>query len=322
MPRDTDRAVVRAASRKVGLSVASACAGAVLLVLAAAIVFIVQRSQPSEVLEHAVKPGSIYVGSGDLLVALIGGGVAGVALAAVVGLVSARRAIVPLAEALAAQRRFVQDASHELRTPLAILDARIQLAERQAGEASPAAGTLRRMRHDSRALAEVVDDLLLVTAGNPPADEACALAEAVSEAVEGIRVLAGSTRVTLDVAQGRDARVPVAAPALRRAVVALLENALAHTPQGGRIDVTVSASAGQASVSVADTGAGISGIEPERIFERFAHGPAATGAPRSYGIGLALVKETMVRCGGDVRVTATGDAGTTIVVSLPLAPPS
>ncbi|RNE62199.1 sensor histidine kinase [Cryobacterium tepidiphilum] len=314
---DADGAVVRAASRKVGLYVASVCAIAVLLVLAAAIVFIAQRSQTAEVLEHAVKPGSIYVGSGDLLMALIGGGVAGVILAAVVGLVSARRAIVPLADALAAQRRFVQDASHELRTPLAILDARLQLAERQAGEASPAAGTLARMRQDSRVLAEVVDDLLLVTAGSARSGEVAVVAQVVSGAVEGIRMLAGTREVTLEIAGGKDALVPVAAPALRRAVVALLENALAHTPQAGRIDVTVSASDGEALVSVADTGTGISGIEPGRIFDRFARAPG--GPARSYGIGLALVKETVVRCGGDVRVTATGAAGTTILISLPLA---
>src|SRR6478736_4744582 len=79
-----------------------------------------------------ISAACAYLDSRDLLEAMIIAGLAGIALAGLVGWLSARSAIRPLGEALALQRRFVQDASHELRTPLAILDTRIQLAQRDA----------------------------------------------------------------------------------------------------------------------------------------------------------------------------------------------
>jgi len=317
-PTDADQAVLRAASRKVGLYLASVCAAVVLLVLLAAVVFIAQRSQPSEVLEHAVKPGSIYVGTADLLVALIGGGLVGVVLAALVGITSARRAIRPLGDALASQRRFVQDAGHELRTPLAILDARLQLAQRQVAD-GPAAETLAQMRRDSRALADVVDDLLLAGSVERGDEVRVCLPDVVAEALDGIRLLAEEAGVTLALDRAADPRVSVAAPTLRRITVALLENALAHTPRGGRVHVRVSRSAGSAVLSVSDSGAGITGIDPARVFDRFAHGDPAPGfaGRRSFGIGLALVKEAALRAGGDVRVAETGPSGTTLTLTLP-----
>lgn len=319
-PSDPDRAILQAASRKVGLYLASVFAGVVLVVIVAAVVFVAQRSQPSEVIEHAVKPGNIYVGSNDLLVALVGGGILGVILAAVVGLVSARQAIKPLAEALAGQRRFVQDASHELRTPLAILDARLQLAQRQAGSESPAAPALARARKDSAAVAELVNDMLLFSTSAPASDEVTGVGEVVAEVIDDLQDVARAADVALRLHRRAEPGVRMGGATLRRVVMALVENALAHTPPGGEVGVTVATADRMALISVTDDGAGITGIEPARVFDRFAQGQAPDGrGVRGYGIGLALVKEAAVKCGGDVRVIATGGSGTTIAVSLPLA---
>ena len=55
----------------------------------------------------------------------------------------------------------------------------------------------------------------------------------------------------------------------------LLDNALRYTPEGGRIDVAVDDDAGQAVLSVVDTGPGIPAGERERVFERFHRGASA-----------------------------------------------
>ncbi|AOY73846.1 sensor histidine kinase (plasmid) [Arthrobacter sp. TES] len=105
-------------------------------------------------------------------------------------------------------------------------------------------------------------------------------------------------------------------------ITALVDNAIAHAPAGGSIQITLSTEEQDAVITVADTGTGITGIEPARIFDRFAHGtaPATTVARRSYGIGLALVQETATRHGGSIVPTSTGPKGATLTIRMPVPP--
>lgn len=325
-PSDADRLILRTAARKVSAQIALVCAASVAVVILALVLFALYRSQPAELVQHPAGAGRIYIDEADGLLATVLGGALGVVLAATAGLVSARSAVKPLGEALAVQRRFVQDASHELRTPLAVLDARLQLAQRKAGPDSPAAPTLARLRQDSAGLAEMVEDLLLMSApaateNLEPADVA-ALVPAVTD---DLRLLASEARIGLEcsVVPGvaGTPRVRVSAHLLRRMVTSLVENAINHTPECGRIDVTVSAAGRKVRIMVRDTGPGIIGIEPDRVFERFARGGLADhGSVRhSYGIGLALVKDAAMRHGGDVTVAETGAQGTVLRLELPAA---
>ena len=324
-PSDADRLILRTAALKVSAQIALVCAASAAVVILALVLFALHRSQPAELIEHPAGAGRIYIDEADGLLALLLGGALGVVFAAVAGLVSARSAVKPLGEALAVQRRFVQDASHELRTPLAVLDARLQLAQRKAGPDSPAAPTLARLRQDSAGLAETVEDLLLMSAPATtdilePAD-AAALVPAVTD---DLRLLASEARIGLEcsvVPGAAGTRVRVPAHLLRRMVTSLVENAINHTPESGRIDVTVSAAGRKVRIMVRDTGPGIIGIEPDRVFERFARGGLADhGSVRhSYGIGLALVKDAALRHGGDVTVAETGAQGTVLRLELPAA---
>jgi signal transduction histidine kinase len=104
-------------------------------------------------------------------------------------------------------------------------------------------------------------------------------------------------------------------------VLALADNALAHTPPGGSITISTGVESTHAVVSVADTGFGITGVDRARIFDRFVRTPAPDGPrrQRSFGIGLALVREIATAAGGSVEVARTGPEGTTMKLKLPLA---
>lgn len=324
-PGNSDELALRRAALRVGMQIAAAVAVVVVLLLVAAGLFVWAKSQPAEVTAHLGRTEpQIVLDSVDVFGALIVGGVLGIVLAGVVGVLVARQAVRPLGESLALQRRFVADASHELRTPLTVLSTRIQLAQRRLGKDSEAAGVLGELRQDSDKLAAVIEDLLHGISGGPdvPA-EPTDLAALARDVVGDLGVVAGERGIALT-ADAREA-VPVAvAPApLRRAIVALADNALKYTPSGGHVTVGVGLGAARttAVLTVADTGPGIAGPAPERVFERHAGaGGEAPGGRRSFGLGLALVRDIAVRNGGSVRIAQTGAGGTTMEVTLPLAP--
>jgi signal transduction histidine kinase len=99
-------------------------------------------------------------------------------------------------------------------------------------------------------------------------------------------------------------------------VLAILDNAIAHTPPSGTVTVSVRPQGRDAVIDVTDTGPGIAAAEVDRVFDRF-HSSHHKASRRSYGLGLALAREVVARQGGRIVVLSTSDSGTTFRVSLP-----
>jgi signal transduction histidine kinase len=322
-----DAAAIARASRIVTAQITAVAAGIVLLVVAIAVAFIVDQSQPRELLERPA-PGQtkIYVDATDMLVALIVAGIVAIVAAGVLSWVIARRAVRPLGDALRIQRTFVADASHELRTPVSVVAARLEVLAQELDAGADTAESVSGLRRDVRVLGDVITDLLLAAAPPGTAEPIgiTAVGPLAEETVADLQVVALERRVTLDLATCADeilTRVP--GGTLRRCIVALVDNAIGHTPPGGTVEVTVGPADQRASfcVTVRDHGTGITGVDPERVFERFAHGDdvAKDGARPGFGIGLSLVREIANRYGGQVDVAETSSAGTTFVLELPRA---
>jgi signal transduction histidine kinase len=105
---------------------------------------------------------------------------------------------------------------------------------------------------------------------------------------------------------------------LRRLLSNLIDNALSATPAGGAIEVRVEQTQGeQAHLIVHDTGCGMRPDQLEQAFE-----PGFTTKPDGTGLGLAIVREMVERMGGTVALESREDTGTTVTVTLPLAPGS
>lgn len=234
-----------------------------------------------------------------LLVVLLGGGLAVLAASVAVGYVYAGRALVPIRESLQRQREFAADASHELRTPLTIT--RAAIAELRRGREDPA--TVDRALDDLDAGATrmelLVDDLLLLARTDADAidivetdtDLALAAAEA-TEALEAVAAAAG-VRLALDVepapVRGDEAR-------LRQLAGILVDNAIRHSPAGGRVTVTVRPGA---LLTVDDEGPGIAPEHLDKVFDRFWRAP---GAPaEGTGLGLAIARWVAERHGGSIH---------------------
>jgi len=257
----------------------------------------------------------------DLTRILLGVGAVGLVLSAVVGTFMARRAVRPLSDALALQRSFVADASHELRTPLTLLSTRAQLLRRALADGGADASLLTDadgVVADAARMTELVEELLV--AADPWTDAESAPVELTAlcaDLVASARDYAASNEVSLIL--DRPDTEPVMttgnAVGLRRAVLAILDNAIAHTPPSGTVTLSVRRQGREAVIDVTDTGPGIAAGEVDRVFDRF-HSSHQMASRRSYGLGLALAREVVTRQGGTIAVTSTSDRGTTFRVSL------
>lgn len=280
------------------------------------------QSRPTELLEKP-KPGEtkIYVDANEVLVALVVLGVLAVVVVGVASWVISRRAVAPLGSALRMQRAFVADASHELRTPLTVLETRLQILSRKLERTEPYAETLAAVRRDTRIMIDLVTDLLLVAEASATdtggAESGCDLRPVVLSSVRDLQVLAAERGLTIAVDVENEARVGLSETSLRRSLVVLIDNALTHSPEGATVRVAAGVDRGRAVVRVGDEGAGITGIDVDQIFERFAHGPS-DGRRRGFGIGLSLVRDLAVRHGGRVVVESTSGSGTTMRLELPI----
>ncbi|SDS54813.1 sensor histidine kinase [Agrococcus carbonis] len=316
MSDDADRRRVRAAALRVGAWVGAASAATI--VVGVAILLGVLSATARAERDEPPWGDALVVDVDDVVPVVVLLGVLGVLLVAGIAALAARRAAAPLGEALRAQRTFVADASHELRTPLTALSTRIQLIQRRHARGEPFEAELARLRADADAMDDVLTDLLLAAEDAAAPDRSASVAAAMHEAEALLAPLAERRGIALDVRVHAPVAARVAPATLVRMLVALLDNALQHAPEGSAVTVTADADGGQVALRVADHGAGIPVAEHERIFERFASAEGE-GRRRGFGIGLALVRQASERAGGSVRIERSSPAGTVMLLRLPRA---
>jgi signal transduction histidine kinase len=110
---------------------------------------------------------------------------------------------------------------------------------------------------------------------------------------------------------------------LRRAVDNLLSNAIKYTPAGETVRLAASRSGDGIEISVSDTGIGLTEEEKQRLFERFFRSTRPEARQeRGTGLGLALVRESVRRLGGEITVNSQVGKGSTFTLWIPPLPRS
>ncbi len=206
------------------------------------------------------------------------------------------RMLASLEAARAGERRFLADASHELRTPVTTLLGNVEYAARHGADPE----VLEELQRDARRLARLVDDLLALeradagVSSEGEVDLAQVVRGVVGAHAGGDAGRVASVGVDRAVVRG-DRR------ALARALENLVENALVHGPEGGRVTIELARVNGRALVTVRDEGPGPEPGDRDRLFERFWRGSGAAGRPGS-GLGLSIVSAIVDRHGGKVAI--------------------
>jgi two-component system phosphate regulon sensor histidine kinase PhoR len=106
---------------------------------------------------------------------------------------------------------------------------------------------------------------------------------------------------------------------LRQIVINLLNNTLKFTPPGGQVRVKASVQGDYVQLAFTDTGIGIAPNDLPKIFSSFYRGRSVTGEEAGAGLGLTIVQQLLLRCGGSISVTSRLGEGSNFKVLLPVA---
>jgi len=229
-----------------------------------------------------------------------------------------------LAELVELRKRFIANAAHQLRTPIAVLKTQIGVAQREA---------------DPQALRTIVDAMSDTTeAAARLANQLLSLTRAehgVAARGEEVDLVALARSVCLDFApRAVEARIDLgfdaAAPEpvvvhgdpvlLNEMLVNLIDNAIKYAGRGERVTVHVAGSDSACTLSVEDSGPGISAPERAQATKRFYRVPGQA-VPGS-GLGLAIVEEIVVQHAGRIELDEAEIGGLRVRVVLPCRRPA
>lgn len=221
-----------------------------------------------------------------------------------------------------AQRRFVADAAHELRSPLTAMSLQAErLAEAEMSDlAHERLAALRRGIERGRKL---LDQLLALAKAESTPDlpqSPVSVRGIYRRVLEDLLPQAEAKHIDMGVEGMQDAQVLVSELDLVAVVKNLVDNAIRYTPQGGRVDLSVSVRDGRAVLQIQDSGPGIATDERTRVFDPFYRtlGSDQVGS----GLGLAIVKAIADRIGAEVLLAYSDEkeqSGLTVAVAIPMA---
>jgi two-component system sensor histidine kinase KdpD len=227
-----------------------------------------------------------------------------------------------LAEANELRSALLQAVSHDLRTPLAGIKASAS-SLRQHDIEWPEADRdefLRTIEDETDRLTALVANLLdmsRIQAGAvAPTTRPVGLEEVVPAAVTAL----GPRARDVDVAVPESLPPVAADPALLERVVAnLVQNAVAHSPEGKGVRVEAGEIGGRVLIRVVDRGQGIPPAERERVFEPFQRLDDSPSHGAGVGLGLAVAQGFTRAMGGELTIDDTPGGGTTMVIELDVA---
>jgi len=231
------------------------------------------------------------------------------------------------------QRRLLANIAHELRTPLTSIQGYAQglsdgifVTDQQRQDALATIGE--ESERVNELLIQILELARLESGQSGPHLREIDVDEIVARVLRRHRVEANNSDVEL-IDQTIGSQKIIADEALiDQAIDNLVRNAIRHTPEGGRVAVSVTPTrdgsrlASGIRVRVSDTGTGIPIEALPHIFDRFyranGHDGDDEGQQSGYGLGLSIVREIASNHGGTVNVESEIDKGTTFIIDLPI----
>ncbi|MCB0906244.1 MAG: HAMP domain-containing protein [Nocardioidaceae bacterium] len=221
------------------------------------------------------------------------------------------------------RRRLLADLAHEMRNPLATVEAHLEAVE--DGVRPLDAKTFATIRASTQRLRRLAEDVAAVSSAE---EGTITLRRRPVRAEQLVTTAAASAHdryaargVALDTRLETDSVVDVDVDRIGQVLANLLDNALRHTPDHGRVTLSCTSRGAWVELTVEDTGAGIAPEHLPHVFDRFYRVDSARDrASGGSGIGLAIAKALVENHGGTITATSPGPGrGARFVVRLPAA---
>ena len=245
-------------------------------------------------------------------------------LSGFIGYFAAGRAMKPIRRSFEAQRRFVADASHELRTPLSVIQASLDVVEKEDGERlTPLSRQIfDDLKDETRRMARLAGNLLTLAqadaGGIGLVREKFDLAPVAGSVVRTMQPLADSRGVALRLGDCEEAVLSADRDRITQLLMILVDNGIKFTPPGGEVVLSVVRQGRDIRLSVADTGIGLSAEDRRKIFERFYRVDKARSREEGgTGLGLSIAAWIAGAHGGKIEALPGEGGGSEFRVSLP-----
>jgi len=221
---------------------------------------------------------------------------------------------------------FLATLSHELRNPLHAVVGWLQIMRQRPDDHGLHVRAMETVERNARALQRMIEDLLDASRASRGKLELTiaptAIGSLVSAVLETVRPSAASRGVVLmEHLAAADVVVNGDYDRLAQVVINLVTNAIKFTPEGGRVDLSLTREDDMVVIGVQDTGRGISPDTLPLVFEAFRQtGPLVPGWEGGLGLGLSIARHIVELHGGTITAASAGiDKGALFVVRLPAA---
>jgi len=222
---------------------------------------------------------------------------------------------------------FLSTLSHELRTPLNAILGWTWLLRSGNLDKDGTQRAVVTIERNAKSQSQIIDDLLdvsrIITGKLRLKVRRVDLTQVIEGAVDAVRPAAEAKKIRLEARF--DAEVPPVSAdpnRLQQVIWNLLANAVKFTPEGGRIEIHLERTGGQAHIRVSDSGIGIRQDFLDYVFDRFRQADSSTTRTHGgLGLGLAIVRHLVELHGGTVQAESEGDGrGSIFTVNLPIRP--
>lgn len=242
----------------------------------------------------------------------------------VFGYIIANITLRPARNTLSAQKQFIGNVAHELRTPLSIIKTNMEIALLDDVADPKMAAMFRSNIEELDRISNLINNLVSINSLinlEPIEFRRVDLGAVVDGAIEKLTDYANRREITITTEKDEHRAVRGNATALEQIAMNLLKNAIAYTPKGGTIHVTVEPDYQNfISLSVKDSGVGIDKKDLFHILEPFYRADRSrTRESGGSGLGLTIVNEIVKLHRGKISIRSTLGKGTMVTVLIPRA---